>query len=413
MPHMPSRLVNMRCCRQSVANSPTAASAPIASFSMGTAPHIGSPTMAVAAAPMPVTLPPTAAPHIQIQSARLPPTATVSPSMAHAAPRATAATRSPIAAPITSMATHGAPVHSVTRAVGSPANGYPVSPIQPGHAMMITPNSTQIGSVVVGAQHGQPFWHWCCQPTVHPASQPSPSVAGQIISIPRVPSSTSPVIANHSPTLLVSGSPARLPANVVGEAQVEKIDQASLQRLWTALSQPEACRTPGGHSMVFPKEETLDSDGEKPDFEGRWLLDRIEGDFEAFLADIGVGWTLRKMAKGFGYGVGKQLQDISLDGDDFTLITEGGPRIISMTAPIGGEEALSTGLDGEPNYVTLSWEGSRLRTDSRNKKGVSSPPTFRFFEGDLMVVETATSAGMVVKRYFRKVGETKMKATTA
>lgn len=191
-------------------------------------------------------------------------------------------------------------------------------------------------------------------------------------------------------------------------------DQQRLQKFWSMLSQPELCRTssrPASTSVLRQRipsinsvhTEYTDDPDDFPDFSGRWLLTSLEGDFDEFLSDIGVGFLLRRMAKSFGYGVGRQVQDISMDDDDVTITTEGGPKVLSMTARIGGGQFESVGLDGEKNFVTLSWQGLSLQTDSCSSDGKQAPPTFRYFQDEnTKVVETATSSGAVVKRFFTR-----------
>merc|ERR1712232_576296 len=49
----------------------------------------------------------------------------------------------------------------------------------------------------------------------------------------------------------------------------------------------------------------LEGDSEElvePDFSGRWVLNRVEGDMEAIMVDAGVSWATRKKAKTFAWG---------------------------------------------------------------------------------------------------------------
>jgi len=198
------------------------------------------------------------------------------------------------------------------------------------------------------------------------------------------------------------------------------VGEYRLQHFWSIISQPELSRTPTNtqtlDSFAFQRIPStvsersyvgrgseLESVNATPDFSGRWLLTSLEGNFDEFLRDIGVSYLFRTMAKGFGYGVGKQLQDITQKEDEIKIVTEGGPRVICMTAKIGGGEFESLGLDGELNYVTLTWEDCMLKTESRRGDGSFAPPTYRFFmDGSTQVVETATSSGKVVKRFFTR-----------
>lgn len=191
------------------------------------------------------------------------------------------------------------------------------------------------------------------------------------------------------------------------------LHQPSVRRFYSTISQAEqaagsvtdpvqdATKSLTGRRLRFSiNGETLS----RVDFNGRWLLNRIDGDFEAFLTDIGTSWMLRKMAKGVNYGVGKSIQDITIKGDEFTVITEGGPKVTTLTMHIGGGEEESVGLDGEPVLVRVRWEGSTLVMESRkpDPDGTTYQPTRRYLDGEEMVVENTTTSGLVVKRFFAK-----------
>jgi hypothetical protein len=176
-------------------------------------------------------------------------------------------------------------------------------------------------------------------------------------------------------------------------------------------------------SVAVLDEESCEDDDDdcdttiaKPSFQGRWLMSSYDGDMDSFLKDIGTSYTLRTMASAANYGVGKVLQDIHMNGSEMTLVTENPFQIISMTAKIGGGESESTGLDGQPNFVTLKWQnmGNRLfaiKTDSRDMQNKQAPPTFRYFDGDKMVVETTISSGAYVRRYYTFQGDSTQSTT--
>jgi hypothetical protein len=192
-----------------------------------------------------------------------------------------------------------------------------------------------------------------------------------------------------------------------GEELPTLLKQPSVRRFWSTISQAEQLSE---GSMVEAKKVplsarklrvTFNSDS-KPDFSGRWVLSSIEGDFDAFLADIGTKWMLRKMARSVGYGVGRSVQDISLDGDEFIVVSEGGPTITKLVLHIGGGEEQSIGLDGDPVMVLARWEGQALWMESRRMDGTKLPPTRRYLDGEEMVVENSTSSGLMVRRLFTK-----------
>jgi len=190
-----------------------------------------------------------------------------------------------------------------------------------------------------------------------------------------------------------------------GEELPTLLKQPSVRRFFSTISQDaseglimEAKKVPLSARKL---RVTFNSDSQ-PDFSGRWVLSSIEGDFDAFLADIGTKWMLRKMARSVGYGVGRSVQDISLDGDEFIVVSEGGPTITKLVLHIGGGEEQSIGLDGDPIMVCARWEGQALCMESKRMDGSRLPPTRRYLDGEEMVVENSTSSGLMVRRLFTK-----------
>jgi hypothetical protein len=82
---------------------------------------------------------------------------------------------------------------------------------------------------------------------------------------------------------------------------------------------------------------------------GTWLCTSVEGDFDALVQAMGMGWFLRKAAKAFGYGVGKQTQVVSVEGDTITQ---------TNVTPIGTYVA-AIRMDGTPQPFD-SPEGTQM-----------------------------------------------------
>lgn len=199
----------------------------------------------------------------------------------------------------------------------------------------------------------------------------------------------------------------------------ELLRQPSLQRFISVLSSEAEAPLLGsfqsvrsnksnkGRQVSFrmsPLSSTSPSTSEqRPDFSGRWVLKDVDGDFEAFLADIGTGWMLRQMAKSMNYGVGRLVQDITIEDEGQLIIaTEGVPKPSTMILQIDGDEEESLGLDGETTLVTARWEAQTLVVRSRRPDGKELPATKRYMEDDFMILENNTSTGKCVKRYFEK-----------
>lgn len=140
-----------------------------------------------------------------------------------------------------------------------------------------------------------------------------------------------------------------------------------------------------------------------PDLSGRWVLDRIDGDIDALLVDAGVSWAMRRMAQSYKYGVGRLIQDIEQDGDEFKIVNEGGTKVSSMTFRAGAPEQEIIGHDGVPMMASFRWDEGALRMTARKLDGSRLPSSARFIENSQMVSETTTSKGGVVRRYHKRL----------
>lgn len=181
-----------------------------------------------------------------------------------------------------------------------------------------------------------------------------------------------------------------------------------------------SCSVDGLRSLLKPKKKPALTDADKnakplrfqdrraprypPAFAGRWLLDRVEGDMEAFMSELGTPWILVNMAKSFNYGVGKILQDVSLDGDKLQIITEGSPKgtnTMNVTINEGLQESI--GLDGNPVNVGCSWESDTvLFVEGEMPNGKAIPTTRRFIQDEETVLESTTPSGIIVRRIFKR-----------
>jgi len=142
-----------------------------------------------------------------------------------------------------------------------------------------------------------------------------------------------------------------------------------------------------------------------PDFSGRWLLDRIDGDCEALLVDAGTSWPLRKLAKSMKYGVGKAVQDVQQDGDSFVVVSETGVKTTTMRFSAGAGDQEIMGPDGTPAVARTHWERDVLHMSFRKPNGAKLPSVSRRIVGSEMVMEATTSKGDVVRRYFIRQGQ--------
>jgi len=139
-----------------------------------------------------------------------------------------------------------------------------------------------------------------------------------------------------------------------------------------------------------------------PNFSGEWRLVRIEGDFETVMADAGCSWALRKAAKTANYGIGLVVHSICHNGSSFGIEIWQPGSTVQIHTTIDGVEYCTTGEDGKQSWLTMRWDGLRLKTASRMASGALGQTSWRVLEGAFLIIETVTPNGTVVKRYFAK-----------
>eukprot|EP00928_Gymnodinium_smaydae_P048900 TRINITY_DN32763_c0_g1_i1.p1 TRINITY_DN32763_c0_g1~~TRINITY_DN32763_c0_g1_i1.p1 ORF type:complete len:351 (+),score=75.92 TRINITY_DN32763_c0_g1_i1:50-1102(+) len=139
-----------------------------------------------------------------------------------------------------------------------------------------------------------------------------------------------------------------------------------------------------------------------PDFTGTWVLSHIEGDMEALMLDAGVGWTVRKLARGANYGVGVLAQQIRHHDDDLDVDFRTGIGTYRLVVKIGGGLQDTIYEDGRPVKLLPHWMGSKLVLEGTGKDGSYLQTRSVYMVEQDMVNETRTSDGLVVKRFFTR-----------
>eukprot|EP00929_Paragymnodinium_shiwhaense_P031813 TRINITY_DN17747_c0_g1_i2.p1 TRINITY_DN17747_c0_g1~~TRINITY_DN17747_c0_g1_i2.p1 ORF type:complete len:209 (+),score=34.03 TRINITY_DN17747_c0_g1_i2:500-1126(+) len=180
--------------------------------------------------------------------------------------------------------------------------------------------------------------------------------------------------------------------NSAGEEQ--EVDDASpspLTRWFTASS--------GFTGWSFAGPAADDSD--RVDLSGNWVLDRIDGPMEELMADAGVPWAIRKMARAGNYGVGLLGQNIVQNGDDI-IIEFKHFQTITCKFRVGVAECETLGEENLAQVITGRWEGSSLWIEGVFKGGAALQKNRRYLEDGEMVQETHALAGFSVKRIFRR-----------
>jgi hypothetical protein len=120
------------------------------------------------------------------------------------------------------------------------------------------------------------------------------------------------------------------------------------------------------------------------------------------MADAGVSWMLRKAARAANYGVGLVKHRISQVDDRINVQISQGGSTHTMHLLVGAGEQKTAGEDGSTVLAKSSWHGQSLRVAARNPNAESGQVTIRYFEDSLLVLQSTTSTGISVKRYFSK-----------
>jgi len=207
--------------------------------------------------------------------------------------------------------------------------------------------------------------------------------------------------------------PAVPPAGVLGEAPAPL--SAPIAEEAAPPSEPDCA----AETKATDPEEGRGSEEKeemaKPDFRGEWKMMRCEGDWDAFMKEVGVGWALRKAAGAQGYGVNKNVHAIKITGELISIETRTGlgtyvREFKANRSEHDGEDPISK----KPIKILAYWEEVAGRM-SLTQEGYTpaakaggpvkkQPLARRWLEGTDMVVEQTTANGVIVKSFFSKMG---------
>jgi len=136
------------------------------------------------------------------------------------------------------------------------------------------------------------------------------------------------------------------------------------------------------------------------DFEGLWVLRRIEGDVDSFMAEAGAGWAMRQLAKSMNYGVGHTEQEVSVSDNVITIANKVGLKETVACLPLDAREVVGASLDGRQCITCAHWDGQCLRVDTKKMDGTKTSTSKRYFVGESLVVEASTMTGITVRRLY-------------
>ncbi|CAE7928663.1 unnamed protein product, partial [Symbiodinium sp. KB8] len=161
-------------------------------------------------------------------------------------------------------------------------------------------------------------------------------------------------------------------------------------------------RSPSDVELVVERAVDECEDDDRPNFSGDWMMVKAEGDMDAFLKEMGVGYVMRTFASSFNYGVGVTSTLIEHKGSQLKITMKTPKGTSTSTIHINGTEQGSVDpMEDRPLRVLPQWEGKVLVVSSRRADSAESLPTNRrFLQGVQMIVESTTQSGLVTRRIF-------------
>jgi len=143
----------------------------------------------------------------------------------------------------------------------------------------------------------------------------------------------------------------------------------------------------------------------KPCFAGRWLVHRTEGDFNAFLIDMGQSWVIRTAARTLNYGLGRvQVRCEQISHNEFKfakILTDPTMRESHIHVRVG-EVELHFKDDIGRLTATSRWESDKVLRFDATADATSLPLTLLMYltsEGEF-VEEMISGRGTSVKYIF-------------
>lgn len=133
----------------------------------------------------------------------------------------------------------------------------------------------------------------------------------------------------------------------------------------------------------------------------------VEGDWDAYLREMGASWALRTTAAGLGFGAGRQTQEIVQTADQMevcNVVQSITPKRTMTVYRTDGREELVPDLEGHLTKCTTRWDGPVLVTVTEPCHGAGGVALAvrRFMREDCMCTERVTESGLVVRRLYAR-----------
>jgi hypothetical protein len=153
----------------------------------------------------------------------------------------------------------------------------------------------------------------------------------------------------------------------------------------------------------------------KLDVSGHWKLVRTVGDMDAFMADMGANWLLRRAGRMLNYGIGRVTITMQQDGDKLKVgkvMADPTKRNAYMELTIDGEEWTQWSDEFGPCRVLTSLRDQVIHWDVRLVPS-DSPSTMKMYlsEKGELIEEYSGPSGVTIQYFFEKRSEARRTAS--
>ena len=103
-------------------------------------------------------------------------------------------------------------------------------------------------------------------------------------------------------------------------------------------------------------------------YNGHWLCDRTQGDFDGLLKATKIHWFMRKMFHKINYGAGQMRAELTTapDFSTMTMITRAPMHKDDTTFPLDNSMYKTKSLDGQHIWAMLRWDGDEILANTED-----------------------------------------------
>eukprot|EP00928_Gymnodinium_smaydae_P028733 TRINITY_DN21844_c0_g1_i1.p1 TRINITY_DN21844_c0_g1~~TRINITY_DN21844_c0_g1_i1.p1 ORF type:complete len:367 (-),score=82.63 TRINITY_DN21844_c0_g1_i1:125-1225(-) len=203
-------------------------------------------------------------------------------------------------------------------------------------------------------------------------------------------------------------SPVQQPLTDHSAADVAGVERSEVVEAQTAAATvPEEMGAEAGSIASAAASELRKCPG--VNFSGHWKLAYTEGDMDAFMADMGANWLLRRAGRLVNYGLGRVTIKMSQDGERFKIgkvMADPLKRSAYMEFDVG-DRGVRWSDEFGPCTITTSWDTQGAPILHYDVRLVPSglPSSMKMYfdpnEAD-MLVEEYSGPTVTIRYFFRK-----------